>query len=109
MRLVDAVRIDTGEPCEVWVEKMPKFGARFRSEGVQYKRVPSATAQSFGTGLDFSNGPIRMWSEPPRGRAPFLANHYTPDGLSPLMRNMQDVRDYEARSKETSFKREWTK
>lgn len=111
MKLVDAVRLSDGEHCEVWIdrERFPLIGARFTEEGVKYRRLPNGAQPTHGSGLDFSKGPITMWTEPPLGRAPFRADHYTPDGMSPVFHNMRELRNYEARSKGTQFERVWTK
>lgn len=108
MILVDAEDLTTGEHVELYVTRPVKFGATFRQKGKRYRRLVSQPARpTFGPG-GFKSGPVEMWTEPPHGRGPVLAEKYSKDGF-PLMENMRDIRNYEKQTADAGRPVNWTR
>lgn len=110
MRLVDAYKVgEEGNVTEVWIDDgpLPAIGATFEADGASWVRVPNGAPMSFGRELDFKR-PVTMWSEPLHGRGPVRAPHYDGDGFAVFTNNRQ-LREYEARSKDTGRPVTWTK
>lgn len=110
--LVDAIRLKDRRHVEVWVDRVVRFGSCFTVEGVKYRRIPSRTGKpTFSNGADpgfHRKGPIVQWTEPLAGRGPVRAKHYTKDGYV-VATSVKDLREYEAKSKDTGRPVQWTR
>ena len=111
--LVDATRIGDGAQVEVWTNrKRLQFGQVFKIKGVRYRRVPNLIGKpTFSNGKDpgfHRKGPIVQWTEPLAGRGPVRAAHYDKEGYV-VATSMKDLREYEAKSKDTGRPVEWTR
>ena len=113
MKGFHADRIDTGAREFVWCDYSPAYGSVFEIDGVRYRRpVPAgATGKSVinrGDEIDFSRGPVTMYTEPLQGRGAVQAPHYDSNGFAVFASN-QEIREYKARSRDSKRPVEWTK
>jgi hypothetical protein len=108
-----ATRVDTGEPEFVWCDGSPAYGSTFVLDGVAYRRpVPAGftgkVVTNRGTEIDFSRGPVTMWTEPIQGRGAVAAPQYDEKGYA-VFTNNQELREYRARCADSLRPVEWTK
>lgn len=106
-----ALNVATGVREFVWVRERPGPGELFMSDGRQYRAdgsIEPVDPIQRGTDADFSRGPITMWSEPLQGHAPTQAPHYDKKGFAVFTSN-REIREYEARSRDTASPVEWTR
>lgn len=107
--LVDAMRLSDRKVVEVWAKHRPKIGQVFRVDGERYRRLPNGAGVSWGDAPPFHRtGPITMYTEPFKGGGPVDAPHYNEQGFA-VFKSMREIRDYEARCRETGRPVEWTR
>ena len=94
-----------------WVEKRrdPETGEWvYTQHGVRVDppRVRKSTINR-GQSIDFSRGPVRMYTEPMKGHGPVDAPAYDMGGMVPVFRNMEEINDYAARNRDAGRPLRW--
>lgn len=108
-----AERVDTGAAEFVWAASSVPYGSDFTVDDVLYRRpVPAGylgrVVTCRGKDIDFSKGPVTMWTEPLQGRGAVHAKNYDETGF-PVFTSNAELREYEARSKDSLRPVVWIK